>query len=105
MFKRTGSPYRFGVRHPSGGVGIELTPTYEDAASDLLRESGGEDRLERRMGDFVEAAADVQAAVFVVLNRVICCYPDMPKLAGAAAQPARMMLVLTFPNSRWWTRL
>jgi hypothetical protein len=57
------------------------------------------------MGDFVEAGVDVQAADFVILNRVICCYPDMPRLAGAAAEHARMMLLLTFPNSRWWTRL
>jgi hypothetical protein len=29
----------------------------------------------------------------------------MPKLAGAAADHARGMLVMSFPNDRWWTRL
>lgn len=51
------------------------------------------------------AGLDVQTADFVILNRVICCYPDMSRLAGAAAQHARMTLVLTFPNNLWWTRL
>ena len=29
----------------------------------------------------------------------------MPKLAGAAADRAKGMLVMSFPNRRWWTRL
>jgi hypothetical protein len=39
------------------------------------------------------------------MSRVICCYPDMPKLAAAAATHARKALVLSFPNDHWWTRL
>ena len=75
-----------GVTH---AVNVELTPTYEEAAGELLRETGLADRVERRVMDFVETGAEVEAADFVVLNRVICCYPDMPRLAGAAAQHAR----------------
>jgi hypothetical protein len=29
----------------------------------------------------------------------------MPKLAAAAADRAREVLVMSFPNDRWWTRL
>jgi len=86
-------------------VNVELTPTYEDAAAALMREAGLADRLERRVMDFAEAGAEVEAADFVVMNRVICCYPDMPRLAGAAVERAREMLVMSFPNDRWWTRL
>ena len=69
----------------SRAVNIELTPTYEEAAQALLREAGLEDRVERRVMDFAEATGEVEAADIVVMNRVICCYPDMPKLAGSAA--------------------
>jgi hypothetical protein len=86
-------------------VNVELTPTYEEAAGELLRENGLGDRIERRVMDFVETGEDVEAADYVVLNRVICCYPDMPRLTAAAAERVRQTLVLTFPNSRWWTRL
>ena len=86
-------------------ISIELTPTYEGAARDLLRAEGLEDRVQRRVMDFAEAATEVETADFVVLNRVICCYPDMPKLAGAAASHARERLVLSFPKDRWWTRV
>ncbi len=84
---------------------VELTPTYEEAADQLVREAGLADRVERKVTDFAEAVPDVEVADFVVMNRVLCCYPDMPKLAAAAADHARRALVLSFPNSRWWTRV
>ncbi len=83
---------------------VELTPTYEEAARELLQEADLVDRVERRVGDFVEAGAEVAAADLVILNRVICCYPDMPRLASAAAEHTRRTLVLSYPNNRWWTR-
>jgi magnesium-protoporphyrin O-methyltransferase len=84
---------------------IELTPTYEAVAKELLREAGLEDRVERHVIDFADAAATVSAADIVILNRVICCYHDMPKLAGAAADHAREVLALSFPREGWWTRM
>jgi magnesium-protoporphyrin O-methyltransferase len=86
-------------------VSVELTPTYEKSAAELLREAGFQDRVERRVMDFVNAGADIGAADIVVMNRVICCYPDLPRLAGAAADHARGLLVMTFPKERWWTRV
>ena len=86
-------------------VNIELTPTYEDAAQTLLLEAGLEDRVERRVMDFAEAGREVEAADIVIMNRVVCCYPDMPKLAGAAADHTREVLVISFPKKRWWTRV
>jgi 16S rRNA G966 N2-methylase RsmD len=83
---------------------IELTPTYEKAATSLLDEAGLQTRVERKVMDFAEAAAEVGNADIVILNRVICCYPDMPKLAGAAAGHTRELLVLSFPRETWWTR-
>jgi 2-polyprenyl-3-methyl-5-hydroxy-6-metoxy-1,4-benzoquinol methylase len=86
-------------------VNVELTPTYEAAAGELLGEAGLADRVQRRVMDFAEAGTEVETADVVVMNRVICCYPDMPKLAGAAAERTKDVLVMSFPNSRWWTRL
>lgn len=83
----------------------KLTPTYEQAAGELLHEAGLTDRIERRVMDFAVSAGEVEAADVVVMNRVICCYPDMATLATAAAVHARRALVMSFPNSRWWTRL
>ncbi|HEY8863638.1 MAG TPA: methyltransferase domain-containing protein [Candidatus Dormibacteraeota bacterium] len=86
-------------------VNVELTPTYELAAGNLLGEAGLADRVERKIMDFTEAGDEVRTADVVVMNRVICCYPDMPKLAVAAAEHAKETLVMSFPNNRWWTEL
>jgi magnesium-protoporphyrin O-methyltransferase len=85
-------------------INVELTPTYEAAAGELLVEAGLADRVERKLMDFAEAGSSVDATDVVVMNRVICCYPDMPKLAGAAAEHAKSVLVMSFPSDRWWVR-
>ena len=89
----------------SRAVSIELTSTYEKEATALLREAGLESRVERLIMDFADSAGAVDVADIVILNRVICCYPDMPRLAGAAAAHTREVLVLSFPKETWWTRL
>jgi 2-polyprenyl-3-methyl-5-hydroxy-6-metoxy-1,4-benzoquinol methylase len=78
---------------------VELSPEYETAAAELAREHGLEGRVERRVGDFV-AESDVPEADTVVMNRVVCCYPDYEALIGAAADHARRLLVFTFPRER-----
>jgi 2-polyprenyl-3-methyl-5-hydroxy-6-metoxy-1,4-benzoquinol methylase len=85
-------------------MSIELTPTYEQAASQLLSEAGMTDRVERKVMDFAQAADQVEGADVVVMNRVLCCYHDMPRLAGAAADHARQTLVMTFPRRALWMR-
>src|SRR3954467_5446495 len=40
----------------------------------------------------------------VILQRVVCCYPNATTLVIAAADHARRVLVLTFPVDRWWLR-
>jgi tRNA1(Val) A37 N6-methylase TrmN6 len=84
---------------------VELTPGYEQVAAELLAEAGLSGRVERRVMDFAQAADQVGAADVVIMNRVLCCYHDMPKLAGAAADHAEKMLVMTYPRHALWTRL
>ena len=86
-------------------VSVELTPTYEDVAAGLLSDAGLTDRVERRVMDFAQASSQVDGADVVIMNRVICCYPDMPRLAGAAADHARQMLVMSYPTGAWWMRV
>ena len=86
-------------------VSVELTPTYEDVAAGLLSDAGLTDRVERRVMDFAQASSQVDGADVVIMNRVICCYPDMPRLAGAAADHARRLLVMSYPTGAWWMRV
>ena len=76
---------------------VELSPEYESAARELARERGVEDRVERRIGDFV-TEDDVGPADAVLMNRVVCCYPNYEALVGSAADRARRLLVFSFPR-------
>jgi methyltransferase family protein len=76
---------------------VELSPEYEAAAAELARERRVEDRVERRIGDFV-TEHDVEPADAVVMNRVVCCYPNYEALVGTAANRARRLLVFSFPR-------
>lgn len=78
---------------------VELSPEYEDTAAELARERGVEQQVERRVGDFVDDS-DAPQADAVVMNRVVCCYPDYEALVGAAADRARRLLVFSFPRER-----
>lgn len=79
---------------------IEISGAYETEAETLLAERGFADRVDRRIGDFVADGASVEAHDVVVLHRVVCCYPDVDALVGAAATHTQRTLLLTYPQDR-----
>jgi 2-polyprenyl-3-methyl-5-hydroxy-6-metoxy-1,4-benzoquinol methylase len=79
---------------------LELSPEYEDEAAGLAREHGLEERIERRLGDVVQAPALAGEVDAVVMHRVVCCYPDYDALVGAAAERSKRYLVMSFPRPR-----
>ena len=79
---------------------VELSSAYETVAEELAAERGVADRMEHRVGDFVEEAAAIPAHDVVVMHRVVCCYPDVDALVEAGATHARTRLVLTYPQER-----
>ena len=79
-------------------VNLELSPAYDEEARKLLAESGLEGRVERRMHDIAVEPEAVEPVDVVVLNRVVCCYPDYERLLGAAAAHARRALVFSYPR-------
>ena len=92
-------------RGGSRAANIELTSSYEAVAGELLAETGLADRVSRRLGDFVAIAGTTPSADVVLMQRVVCCYPDVDALVGAAASHTRRLLVMSFPVERWWIRL
>ena len=86
-------------------MNVELSGGYEEAASALLSERGLSDRVDRRVADFVSEGDAIEAHDLVVLHRVVCCYPDVDALMGAAAEHARRRLVLTYPQEHLPMRL
>ena len=83
---------------------VELSGGYEDVATELLAREGMVGRVDRRLGDFTMLAPDVEADD-VVMNRVICCYPFMERLVGAAVSSSRRFVAASFPRDRWGAKL
>jgi len=83
---------------------VELSPAYEPYAEQIAGAAGLAERSDRRILDFAVAGNTIDAADVVVLHRVICCYPDLDRLLGEAADHAGARLLLTFPRRAFWTR-
>jgi magnesium-protoporphyrin O-methyltransferase len=83
---------------------VELSGAYDEAAAALLAEHGLTGRCDRRAGDFAARPDLTAPADVVVLLKVLCCYPDAPRLLAAAAAKARRQVVISFPRAAWWVR-
>jgi len=82
-------------------IHLEISSAYSEAASEVARDRGYSDRLETRVGDIVAMTSELPQVDVVTLDRVICCYPDMPALVRASAPRARSLLAVSYPRDGW----
>jgi O-methyltransferase len=88
----------------SSATQIDVSPAYVATATAEAARAGVSDRFVAREGDFVALADELPAAGIVTLDRVICCYPDMPALVGASADKAAKLYGAVYPRDTWWIR-
>jgi magnesium-protoporphyrin O-methyltransferase len=86
-------------------VHADASSPYIAVAREEAERRGHSERVEFVYGDFVEQAATIARADLVTLDRVICCYPDMPALVKASASRARKFYGAAFPRDRWFLRV
>ena len=91
-------------RGAAGGTSADASPAYLAAAKEEAQARGYAGRIRYAEGDFVERANEIDAADLVTLDRVVCCYPDMPALLGAAARLTRRTLGLVIPRGTRFMR-
>ena len=92
------------ARGAAGGTHSDAAPAFLRAARSEAEARGYADRVRYVDGDFVERADELPAADLVTLDRVVCCYPDMPALLDAAAPLAKRTLGLVLPRGTAWIR-
>jgi hypothetical protein len=99
------------LQHELIGSGVVRT-LQVDASAAYLRASAQEAARrghgaasEYRHGDFVDLAEGLRSEDIVTLDRVVCCYPDMPRLVAASTAKARVLYGLAFPRQRLGTRV
>lgn len=86
-------------------IGVDASPGYVQTLEREATRRGHVDRIESHVGDFLDLAPDLPEADIVTLDRVVCCYPDMPALVRTSAGKAGSLLGLVFPRQRWFVRL
>ena len=86
-------------------VHIDASTAYLNAAQEEAKRRGHFDSITYYHGNFVELAEGLEKADIVTLDRVICCYHDMPSLVNAAAAKAHQYIGLVFPRDTWWLKV
>jgi len=84
-----------GAQH---GLSAEASPAYLAVAQEEAARRGYVERMAYREGDFLDLAPGIEAADVVTLDRVLCCYPDMPALVDASASRARLFWGTVLPR-------
>lgn len=89
----------------SSGASIEASEAYFEAAQEEALHNGTAKKVSFRHGDFTTTASDSDSADIVTLDKVICCYDDMPALVELSSRLARKMYGVIYPRDVWWTRM
>lgn len=84
-------------RGAARATSLELVESYDAAAEALARELGLGDRVTRLHGDLAADPELVGDHDFVVMHRVVCCYPDAEGLITAASRRAERAIVFSHP--------
>lgn len=85
-------------------VDVEGSPAFVTVAREEAARQGVSDQVDYRVGDFVELVDGVDAADVVVLDKVICCYPDMVDLVDRSTAHARRRYGVVYPRDAGWIR-
>jgi len=94
------------LRHGAvSATGVDLAQAMIDQARGQARENGIEDRVQYYRADFVDIADTLPGHDIVVLDKVLCCYPDADALLDAAAEKSLRTLALTYPRPHLFAKL
>ncbi|MCI0400984.1 MAG: class I SAM-dependent methyltransferase [Gammaproteobacteria bacterium] len=86
-------------------VGVELSERMLYEAHALAEAEGLSERTHYRLGDFVELAPRLETADIVILDKVVCCYPDAKTLIETSLDKCAGVYALTYPRERLVVRL
>ena len=84
-------------------TGVDLSPASIGAARDRFERARLSDRAQLSVGD--AARAPLETHDWVILDRVMCCYPDVERLMANTLPAARQLYAFTVPTSRGWRGL
>ena len=90
-------------RGASAAIGIDLSSKMIQMANRLASDKGLSDHVSFRLGD--GATSKLPASAVVILDTVLCCYPDMTALIENSSSAAKNFYAISMPDdNRFATR-
>jgi 2-polyprenyl-3-methyl-5-hydroxy-6-metoxy-1,4-benzoquinol methylase len=83
----------------------DASTAYIQAAKNEAERQGHSGKVRFYHGDFVELADEIESADIVTLDRVLCCYPNMPAMVKLSSARARKYYGLVYPRDTWLIKL
>ena len=84
----------------ASATGVDLSAASIDAARNRFAQAHLSDRVRLSVGDAARVLLESQD--WVILDRVMCCYPDIERLLANTLPAARRLYAFTVPSSRGW---
>lgn len=82
------------------GTSIDASKAYLEVAEEACEESS-KAKIEYIHADFTAVGAEIPPSDIVTLDRVICCYDDMPVLVDLSSGLARKVYAVVYPKDNW----
>ena len=82
-------------------VGIDVAGGMIAKAQAAAAQAGLDERTTYLVGDAVERAADLPPAALVVLDKVLCCYPEIDALLEVSLERTQRLYAVVVPRSHW----
>jgi 2-polyprenyl-3-methyl-5-hydroxy-6-metoxy-1,4-benzoquinol methylase len=86
----------------TSAIAVEASSAYLEVGRQEAERQGHAQRITSYYGDFVDLAAQLPQADIVILEKVICCYPDMRTLVSLSSAHASRLYGIVFPHDTWW---
>ncbi len=84
----------------ASATGVDLSAASIDTARNGFEQTQLSDRVRLSVGD--AARVPLESHDWVILDRVMCCYPDIERLLANTLPAARQIYAFTVPSSRGW---
>lgn len=86
-------------------IGIEASSAYLQAAAKLANDLGHASNVKYKQLDFALLDEPIGNFDIVMLDRVVCCYPDKDALLKNTMTHSDKYVLLSYPSDSWWVRV
>ena len=89
----------------SESYNCEASSAYINACKDEAERQGHASLITHIQGNFIDVVESIPTADIATLDRVICCYHDMPELVNKSLSKTGKLYGIVIPINKWWVKV